>query len=77
MFKMPRIDQYDIMRTYIVMLAKSFITFNLQWMLWMVIKDVLQEASVIDPRKKIAPPYDTMCRLLEDNGKITSYFSYS
>lgn len=74
---MPRIDQYDIMRTYIVMLAKSFITLNLQWMLWMVIKDVLQEASVIDPRKKIAPPYDTMYRLLEDKGKITSYFSYS
>lgn len=74
---MPRIDQYDIMRTYIVMLAKSFITLNLQCMLWIVIKDVLQEASVIDPRKKIAPPYDTMYRLLEDKGKIISYFSYS
>lgn len=72
---MPRIDQYDIMRTYIVMLAKSFTTLNLQCMLWMVFKDVLQEASVIDPRKKIAPPYDTMYRLLEDKGKITSYFS--
>lgn len=46
-------------------------------MLWIVIKDVLQEASVIDPRKNIAPPYDTMYRLLEDKGKITSYFSYS
>lgn len=74
---MPRIDQYDIMRTYIVMLAKSFITLKLQCMLWMAIKDVLQEASVIDPRKKIAPPYDTMYRLLEDKVKITSYFSYS
>lgn len=74
---MPRIDQYDIMRTYIVMLAKSFITLKLQCMLWMVIKDGLQEASVIDPKKKIAPPYDTMYRLLEDKGKITSYFSYS
>lgn len=52
---MPRIDQYDIMRTYIVMLAKSFITLKLQCMLWMVIKDVLQEASVIDPRKKSRP----------------------
>lgn len=74
---MPRIDQYDIMRTYIVMLAKSFKTLNLQCMLWIEIKDVLQEASVIDPRKKIAPLYDTMYRLLEDKGKITSYFSYS
>lgn len=53
---MPRIDQYDIMRTYIVMLAKSFITLNLQCMLWMVIKDGLQEASVIDPRKKNRTP---------------------
>lgn len=53
---MPRIDQYDIMRTYIVMLAKSFITLNLQCMLWMVIKDVLQEAGVIDPRKKNRAP---------------------